>query len=147
MTKKILFTALFVAICSVLIWGGVNRTLAKSENTSDGSESFAARRGQIDQNNDEYIEGTEPAGGRWGQKIQSSEIDGFESNKLGGPNADGKECEGDHLTDEYAQSPELSGSEIDSVMGYQGGKNSGLTEGRGQGGRGYGQGGNGGVLK
>ena len=45
MTKKFLVTALFVAVCSVLIWGGVNRTMAKSEYTSEVSETTGATPG------------------------------------------------------------------------------------------------------
>ena len=134
MTKKILITALFVAVCSVLIWGGVNRTLAKTDNTSEVSETTGTRRGQIDQNNDELIEGNETSGGRWGQKIQSEEIDVFEGNQIRGQNADGRECDEDPLTHEYNLSPVLYGNDIESSRGYQGGSNGEKTESGGGGG-------------
>ena len=102
------------------------------------------RRGQIDQNNDELIEGNETSGGRWGQKIQSEEIDVFEGNQIRGQNADGKECDEDPLTHEYNLSPVLYGNDIESSRGYQGGSNGEKTESGGGGGRGNGQGGNGG---
>lgn len=137
MFKKIIIIVLFIGIVGVLVWGGVNRTMAKSESATGN------HTGNLDRDHASEFD-NETSGGRWGQRNQSQETDLFESQGRGGPNWDQNTLGEDASNYEYDHSYGVEGnldrgSTIQS--GWQGGGNGRGGNGRGSNGsRGNGSG-------
>jgi len=119
MIKKILIGVLFLGVAGLLVWGGVNRTLAKpgeplDYNRTENNQNYRAleEQGHNDQ---------------WEQENQTYDSEGFEQNRKG------RYSESDH--DEYRE-PSIQSMDGDETSeGYRGG-----SSGQGNGGQGRGGG-------
>jgi hypothetical protein len=133
MVKKVIIAVLFAGLVGVLIWGGVNRTLAKSgepdhgrggasahEEISMDNENGFIRQGQLDRAEDvdvrefrgrgssmehDHDENSPAAGGNQGWKDRDEE----------------KECDADSHDIEHIQDSNYPDNETESVLGYRGG--------------------------
>ena len=136
MLKKIVIGVLFVGLIGVLIWGGVNRTLAKADDHSEGSQG----RNSLEYNADEN-----GVGGGWrGQGNLAVESADNEAAARGRHGEGEDDCENEHATGEGNERSSYTESLDDGSLGYRGRSVEGSPEAENQGSRGNGRGGNGG---
>jgi len=135
MLKKIFIGALFVGLIGVLVWGGVNRTLAKADDQSEGSMG----RNSLEYNADETGVGV----GRRGQ--DNLTVESAENEIVGrGHHGEGEEdCDNEPATDAGNEQHGYNESMDEEAQGYRGGSVKLSPEADNQDARGRGRGGNG----
>ena len=136
MLKKIVIGVLFVGLIGVLIWGGVNRTLAKADDHSEGSQGRTSL---------EYTSDENGIGGGWrGQGNLAMESAENEAAARGRHGEGEEDCDNEHATGEDNERYSNNESVEEESQGYRGGSLEGSPEAENQGSRGNGRGGNGG---
>ena len=137
MVKKIFLGGLFIILVGVLVWGGVNRTVAKSGDEAEGRRN----QGQLVQNDESENAGI-GRGGKWSSGAEYADQPRGGQGSFGLEN---EECDEEH-TNAAVQTRNLT-AEDQQGNGYRGGMVSGdavqviTSAGRGRQGQGQGQGG------
>lgn len=137
MFKKIFLGGLFVVLVGVLVWGGVNRTVAKSGDEAEGRRN----QGQLVQNGELESAGI-GRGGKWSSEAEDAYQPRAGRSSYG---LEKEECNEEHINT-AVQTRNLT-AEDQQGIGYRGGIASGdavqinTGAGRGRQGQGQGQGG------